>query len=258
MIKLFRNIRKNLLDTGKTTRYFKYAIGEIILVVFGILIALQVNNWNLANKERTQEIKYLKSLKVDLETDIVNLDKVMDDRLKKVSSAVALLSSSPPKSVDQIKVIDSLKEDVFVWSSFTPRTNTLDEMISSGYINKITADSIKFYLLSVIEKNEKLTLHREHMRHEYDHYLYDRSMPILEINPFLNFDSFLQRKFIPNVLSQKDEAQVIAQVTTFIEDMVIRNGLKLAVRNNLSLHLSCISLKSEIEKLIPFINEDID
>ncbi|WP_445732222.1 DUF6090 family protein [Mariniflexile sp.] len=50
MIKLFRNIRKQLLNEGKTTNYLKYAIGEIILVVIGILIALQINNWKEQNK----------------------------------------------------------------------------------------------------------------------------------------------------------------------------------------------------------------
>ncbi len=49
MIKFFRNIRKTLLTEGKTSKYFKYAIGEIVLVVIGILIALQINNWNEAN-----------------------------------------------------------------------------------------------------------------------------------------------------------------------------------------------------------------
>jgi len=46
MIKFFRNIRKKLLAEGKTTNYLKYAVGEIVLVVIGILIALQINNWN--------------------------------------------------------------------------------------------------------------------------------------------------------------------------------------------------------------------
>ena len=57
MIKLFRNIRKNLLAEGKTTKYFKYAIGEIILVVIGILIALQINNWN-ETKQASSKLKY--------------------------------------------------------------------------------------------------------------------------------------------------------------------------------------------------------
>lgn len=46
MIKFFKKIRQNLLNKGKTNKYFKYAIGEIVLVVIGILIALQINNWN--------------------------------------------------------------------------------------------------------------------------------------------------------------------------------------------------------------------
>lgn len=58
MIKFFRKIRQNLIAEGKTTKYFKYAIGEIILVVIGILIALQINNWNedLKNSKQEQEI----------------------------------------------------------------------------------------------------------------------------------------------------------------------------------------------------------
>ncbi|MDA9089574.1 DUF6090 family protein [Maribacter arcticus] len=51
MIKFFRTILQNLLNEGKTTKYFKYAIGEIVLVVIGILIALSINNWNDARKE---------------------------------------------------------------------------------------------------------------------------------------------------------------------------------------------------------------
>jgi hypothetical protein len=65
MFKLFSNIRRNLLNEGKTTRYFKYAIGEIILVVIGILIALQINTWNENRKATNEEIKVLKALQAD-------------------------------------------------------------------------------------------------------------------------------------------------------------------------------------------------
>lgn len=59
MIKFFRNIRQNLLNEGKTSKYFKYAIGEIILVVIGILIALQINNWNEGRKDHNTEKTHL-------------------------------------------------------------------------------------------------------------------------------------------------------------------------------------------------------
>jgi hypothetical protein len=70
MIKFFRKIRKNLLTEGKTGKYLKYAIGEIILVVIGILIALSINNWNDIKKQRQKEVVYLTELKKGLESDL--------------------------------------------------------------------------------------------------------------------------------------------------------------------------------------------
>jgi hypothetical protein len=69
MIKLFRNIRQNLLAEGKTTNYLKYAVGEIILVVIGILIALSINNWNEKRKLQTTLNNTLKEIGYDLEID---------------------------------------------------------------------------------------------------------------------------------------------------------------------------------------------
>ena len=66
MIKFFRKIRQNLLMENKTGKYLKYAIGEIMLVVIGILIALQINNWNDTRKLQKQEIQILNELKSDL------------------------------------------------------------------------------------------------------------------------------------------------------------------------------------------------
>ena len=66
MIKLFRNIRQNLIMENKTGKYLKYAIGEIILVVIGILIALQINNWNEVRKNDEKEALLIKNIIEDL------------------------------------------------------------------------------------------------------------------------------------------------------------------------------------------------
>ncbi len=79
MIKFFRKIRYNLMEKGKPSRYFKYAIGEIVLVVIGILIALQINNWNEYRKERTVEIKILKEIYENLSVDRTNLQLKIDE-----------------------------------------------------------------------------------------------------------------------------------------------------------------------------------
>ena len=72
MIKFFRKIRQNLLSEGKTGKYLKYAIGEILLVMVGILLALQVNNWNENKILVKKEITILKEIKKNLESDLEN------------------------------------------------------------------------------------------------------------------------------------------------------------------------------------------
>ena len=69
-MKFFRRIRQNLLSEGKTGKYLKYAIGEILLVVIGILIALQINNWNEGRKRINTEYKLLQNMKKAIEHDI--------------------------------------------------------------------------------------------------------------------------------------------------------------------------------------------
>ena len=59
MIKFFRHIRRRLLSESKFNNYLLYGLGEIILVVIGILIALQINNWNERKKEKTKEAELL-------------------------------------------------------------------------------------------------------------------------------------------------------------------------------------------------------
>ena len=70
MIKFFQKIRYNSMETGKTSRYLKYAIGEIVLVVIGILIALQINDWNEVRKLRMLETDILLEVKTSMERDL--------------------------------------------------------------------------------------------------------------------------------------------------------------------------------------------
>jgi len=74
MIKFFRHIRKKLLKENNFSRYTLYALGEILLVVVGILIALQINNWNEERKQRVEEIKLLQNFKASLEADTARVN----------------------------------------------------------------------------------------------------------------------------------------------------------------------------------------
>jgi len=75
MIKFFRKIRQNLIMENKTGKYFKYAIGEIVLVVIGILIALQINNWNENRLTKINQKKYLVLLKQEANNNLIAIKK---------------------------------------------------------------------------------------------------------------------------------------------------------------------------------------
>lgn len=95
MIKFFRHIRKSLIEQNKMGKYFKYAIGEIILVVIGILIALQINNWNQNRLDKKFELTILKEIKTALQYDIGTHDmlkqraKIKEDGIKSLFEMMA-------------------------------------------------------------------------------------------------------------------------------------------------------------------------
>ena len=77
MIKFFRKIRLKTLTENKFSKYLLYAIGEIILVVIGILIALSINNWNQEQQQKKVLNNIYATIKADLQQDIINIDKIV-------------------------------------------------------------------------------------------------------------------------------------------------------------------------------------
>ena len=87
MIKFFRRIRQRLLSENKFSKYLLYAIGEIVLVVIGILIALQINSWNQYRIERIEEQTILGQLKEEFENNLIQLEgKIENGALAVVSN----------------------------------------------------------------------------------------------------------------------------------------------------------------------------
>ena len=90
MIK-FRKIRYNLMEQNKTGKYFKYAIGEVVLVVIGILIALSINNWNEDRKDRIAETQLLNQLKKTFSTKLIEINEKINLRNNMILSGYKLL-----------------------------------------------------------------------------------------------------------------------------------------------------------------------
>ena len=152
MLNLFRKIRKNLLGSGQTRKYLLYAIGEIALVVIGILIALQVNNWNERRKDRQKEQKILETLAENLERNCTIFKDGLHEIQKLNRSSSLVLDFFEGK----VSYNDSLDNDFF----YAQRTGVMQGLFSSeGYENYknagldiILSETLKREVLLLFEK----------------------------------------------------------------------------------------------------------
>ena len=144
MIKFFRHIRQNLIMENKTSKYLQYAIGEIILVVIGILIALQINNWNEYRKERNREQTILKSLQTDFKTNIINVNNAYNNFLEAYEASANLLEIISTDDIINGSEVEQLLDDIVNKTmSLDIITGSIDEMLNTGSINLIRDENLR-------------------------------------------------------------------------------------------------------------------
>lgn len=148
MIKLFRSTRQNLLNEGKTSKYIKYAIGEIILVVIGILIALQINNWNQNQQNRKQEQQLLHQLLIEYNSNLKQINDKIFLRKEGINSAIKLLNY---RNLDAQEIqYDSVNRHLsrlINRPTFDPELGVTTELTNSGNL----------YILSNAELRNKIS-----------------------------------------------------------------------------------------------------
>jgi hypothetical protein len=149
MIKFFRKIRQNLLSEGKTVKYFKYAIGEIILVMIGILLALQVSNWNQERKEADKEQLLLEALHQEFLENRTQLDSVVFVHERSLASTQKMISRFPI-NIETIN-LDTLSNDVQYWgnwSTFNPSQGVIKSLVNSSTFDLISDPELRALLVS--------------------------------------------------------------------------------------------------------------
>jgi hypothetical protein len=146
MIPFFRKIRKNLADDNNPLKYMRYAIGEIVLVVIGILIALSINNWNETRKDNRQEVVYYCKIKEDLESDKNRIETIIESIVERqvVCKQLLLKLHSTPK--DKSVVIDdylaAVRSDVFYHNKAA-----ITDLTSSGKLSLLHNEELKKIIL---------------------------------------------------------------------------------------------------------------
>ena len=161
MIKFFRKIRRKLISESKTGTYLKYAIGEIILVVIGILIALQINNWNIKKQEGKIETANLNALQVEFERnkELLNEAILLNERIIKGSEK--MIQTFRIETLDTISertIAVNTSEALTFEINFAPETGVLSEILNSGDLKLFQNNELKHHLAgfpSWIERTEQ-------------------------------------------------------------------------------------------------------
>lgn len=157
MLKFFRKIRQQLISdnlpdqqAGSFSKYLLYAAGEILLVMIGILLALQINNWNEHRKDRVEEQIILKDLKTDFQADLLQLwEKIIgikNSEANIISIATTLINKE--KASFENFNMDSLQKALLIRPSFDPKVGNLNELNGSGKLRIIQNRVLRKHLSS--------------------------------------------------------------------------------------------------------------
>lgn len=166
MIKFFRNIRKSLLAEGKTSKYFKYAIGEIILVVIGILIALQINTWNNNRINEKRANAFIQNLKIQTKNNIKKINnniQLFNSRYQASMGLISIIGNDTITNIDS--KIDSLITANFSDYHLNLDLNVIIEGRENGDLALVESDKLRQALYNLTTENAALT-ERERITNE--------------------------------------------------------------------------------------------
>ncbi len=181
MLKFFRKIRYELMEKNKTGKYLKYAIGEIILVVIGILIALQINNWNENRKEKIIERESYQNLLTSLRKDSLELVTIINFQKESIVEQNRFIESDLfeiKATMSNEEISRSLYNVYKGANSFFPKYGTYNAILSNEGINLLRSKEIKSLLIEL---------------YDYQFKKYENRDAVIDHKFMFDFFPFLQR-----------------------------------------------------------------
>ncbi len=218
MIKFFRHLRRSLLMEHKTSQYLKYAIGEIVLVVIGILIALQINNWNEDRKLNQLEKTYLNRLVDETKKDILTFTNEIQ-RLEKNNEKIVNLSNVFKVESNSDSLLVRVTNEYMIYGTiypvFNPSTSTFEDLSSTGNISVITNTEIRERIVGHYEDYQFVELN---FQQDYN-WATPIDAPLFTDTDALKFDTYNTSFLFPNT-SMENLAKEIKRN----KDIYLRNA----------------------------------
>ncbi len=243
MIRFFRQLRMGQMKHRAISKYLFYAIGEIFLVVIGILIALQVNNWNEQRLDKMKEISYLSGVKQDLESSLSELDRVIKKSSNVKNITTALLDIKPEKGINiPEEILDSMMFYAEGYTIFQPAKGTMQDLISSGNLNLLSNPSIRTKI-ATWEASFQMVVEREQLGKSEVQHLIDLHREVAR--------KYEYRKYGNSLFND-------AQRKRILQDPVFRNTYFGIRRNASILHILYLEKQEFINQMIEEIRQELD
>jgi hypothetical protein len=253
MIPVFRKIRKKMADDNKPIRYMRYAIGEIVLVVFGILIALQINNWNEDQKTRKRELIYLENIKTDLLLNIEELSNFIDARKSNIASCEQVLKYFNGDLELDLDDFNRHSLSIMIWFPLNQHDNSYQELLNSGNLAILSAKRIKNGLQNMQVDFKNIAFIEGEMQQDYESYLYDVYFSIADLDTNLKH---LEAQQGSNTGS--DQYKLSAQqILLVLKNIKFKNGIALSKYNSEMLISNYTNMIENIEVIIGLIDAEL-
>ena len=254
MIKFFRRIRQRLVTENKVSKYILYAIGEIILVVIGILIALQINNQNDLRKTRDKEVHYLRNINTDLTINIQELDRYIETRNQCIEAANTIIEHIEGKPIADIEEFNALGVPIYNWQKFYQSNNTFQELLNSGNLALISNDSIKNMLLDIESLYKRMKSEEDHYRFDTEELIYKPLYEMMDLHPMVNnFQYKLSNGAVGKNIQLKE-----SYFEDFLQSTKLKNGFVMTILEFSTMNAQMMEMKEMSVKLQDLIKKEIN
>lgn len=265
VIKFFRKIRQNLIMENKTSKYFKYALGEIVLVVIGILIALQINNWNQNRISKQLETKYYERLLEDVkeEREILQASIAYCEQVSHhAKKAVTVFENSEDIIQDPIQNLIDMYQASQLHDP-NSASSTYKELIASGQINLIQNENLKTALIRYFEIEWDQTAVFK-LQNKYRENLRGKMPDVIQTEIRTNCGDiyFKVRNGYEVALPKTCEVDIDADLALSVVDVLkkdesLRNDLRFLIGNEIARYGVLNSTNTQLKDLIELLENII-
>lgn len=257
MFRIFRKVRGDLLPGSRDRKYLLYAVGELLLVVVGILIALQVNNWNEERIEQRQIRQYVIGLISDLERDIAMLEPITMQMQRRLEKVEALNNYTRGKTLDQISNLDLwVLTPTAAYRPYQWNRSAIEQLRSAGALREIQNVGLA----------EKITAYDSLTRHLDEDYEQDtlRIRAAVEFRDLVVDSNFLDDEHFTSIADEASGQTIEAQLSIWQESFHGErlqlltddiNDVKIMVNKYGKMFFLEARVESEIPRLIDLAEE---